>query len=71
MRPTTNWWYYYLAVAIVGFSILERYALKHPDRVNTLSITIRNLGQKWPLTIYVCGVFTGALSMHLWGCYLN
>lgn len=60
--PWIIWW---LAI-FLSFALLERYAFKHPDRTNTLSRFMWNLGQKFPLTLFLVGVVIGGLAVHFW-----
>ena len=54
-----------MAVAFVLlFAIFETYAFRHPDRQNTLSRSIYNLGKAWPISIFLLGLLTGALAAH-------
>lgn len=56
--------------AIVFFAVFEAYAFRHPDRVNTLSRAIATLGARWPLSIFLMGMFAGILASHFfwpWG----
>lgn len=50
--------------ALVLFTVLEAYAFRHPDRQNTLSRAIWTLGQNWPLSIFLMGMFAGGLAVH-------
>lgn len=50
--------------AIVFFAVVEAYAFKHPDRVNTLSREIAHIGAVFPLSIWFMGVFAGGLAVH-------
>jgi len=58
--PWIVWW---LAI-FVSFAILERYAFKHPDRENTLSRVMSNMGQFFPLSIGIVGLIVGSLMTH-------
>jgi 4-hydroxybenzoate polyprenyltransferase len=58
-------WIILTLVAIVAFSIFEAMAFRHPDRLNTLSRSIATLGAKWPLSIFLMGLFAGILAAHL------
>lgn len=58
---------YWIACAVLAailFIAGERYAFKHPDRQNTLSQSIYNLGSKFPLAIFIMGMFCGGLAVH-------
>lgn len=57
-------WIIATLVAIAAFAVLEGYAFRHPDRENTLSRAIWSLGQKWPLSIFLMGMFAGGLAVH-------
>jgi predicted outer membrane lipoprotein len=60
-------WIIGLCAAIAFFAVFEAYALRHPDRQNTLSMAIYTLGSKFPISILAMGIFIGALSVHfLW-----
>ena len=51
--------------AITFFAVFETRALQHPDRQNTLSHFLYTIGAKFPLSIWIMGVFCGALATHL------
>lgn len=51
-------------LAISFFAFFEVRAFRHPDRQNTLSRTIYNVGSKWPLSIFIMGMFCGSLATH-------
>lgn len=57
-------WLIAVLVAILVFAVLEARAFRHPDRQNTLSRTIFDLGAKWPLSIFIMGMFAGGLAVH-------
>lgn len=57
-------WLISALVALLVFIVIERYAFRHPDRQNTLSRAIWSLGQKWPLSIFLMGMFAGGLAVH-------
>lgn len=59
-----TWWIVATIAAVVIFIILEGYAFKHPDRENTLSRAVYNLGKNWPLSIFIMGMFAGGLAVH-------
>lgn len=46
--------------------MFEGYALKHPERLNTLSWVMATVGQKWPLSIGILGFFFGGLMAHFY-----
>jgi hypothetical protein len=50
--------------ALAYFIYFEARAFRHPERQNTLSRAIYNLGAKWPLSIFLMGLFTGGLATH-------
>ncbi len=53
------------AIAAIGFfAYFEARAFRHPDRQNTLSRWIFNLGQTWPLSIFLMGFMCGGLAVH-------
>jgi len=57
-------WIVLTLLAIAAFAWLEARAFRHPDRQNTLSRTIYDIGSKWPLSIWIMGVFCGGLAVH-------
>jgi hypothetical protein len=59
-------WLIGLAGAIAFFVAVEGLAFKHPERVNTLSFCLAWLGEKFPLSIWICGVLAGGLATHFW-----
>lgn len=50
--------------AIGFFTLFETLALKWPLRFDTLSTAIYTLGARWPLSIYLMGMFSGGLAVH-------
>lgn len=50
--------------AILFFAIFEARAFRHPERQNTLSRSIWLLGERWPLSIFLMGMFAGGLAAH-------
>jgi len=50
--------------AILFFAVFESIAFKHPQRQNTLSMAIYTIGSKWPLSIFLMGMFAGGLAVH-------
>ena len=62
-------WIIGVLVAIVFFTVFEWRAFKYPERQNTLSKTIYTIGAKWPLSIWLMGVFAGALATHFFWHY--
>ena len=50
--------------AILFFAYFEARAFRHPDQQNTLSHFIAGMGAKWPLSIFLMGMFCGILAAH-------
>jgi hypothetical protein len=65
-----EWWMWlvFLFVVVGGFALVEGLAMKHPERQYTLSRCIAYLGANFPLSIWVCGIFSGGLAVHFWAC---
>ena len=62
---TLTWiWWVGLIAAVVFFAAIEGLAFKYPQRQNTLSRTIYDIGSKWPLSIFIMGMFAGGLGVH-------
>lgn len=59
----TPWWIG-SAMAIFFFAYFEARAFRHPERQNTLSRWIYQIGQTWPLSIFLMGGFTFGLAVH-------
>lgn len=59
-----DYWIVWTLIAIAAFAVGEGYAFKHPDRQNTLSRAVTTLGAKWPLSIFIMGMFAGGLAVH-------
>lgn len=57
-------WLVGLFAAMAFFAWFEATAMRHPTRWNTLSRAIYNLGSKWPLSIFIMGMFAGGLAVH-------
>lgn len=57
-------WIIGILLAIAFFAYFEWRAFKHPERENTLSFWIYSIGQKWPLSIWLMGMFAGGLAVH-------
>lgn len=57
-------WLVGTALAIAFFAWFEVRAFRHPERQNTLSRWIYNLGQNWPLSIWLMGMLAGGLAVH-------
>ena len=51
-------------LAIVFFVVFERYAFNHPNRQHTLSMWVFTIGARWPLSIFLMGMFVGGLAVH-------
>lgn len=60
-----TYWVICTLVAILVFAIGESYAFRHPERQNTLSRAIYNLGKNWPFAIFLMGMFAGGMAVHL------
>ena len=65
----SGWWMWgvFFVLVVGGFGLVEGLAIKYPQRQDTLSFCMAWLGQKCPFSIWVCGVFAGALAFHFWG----
>lgn len=59
----TIWVLWWLAI-VASFTILEARAIRHPDRQNTLSRFMWEIGQKFPLSLVIWGLLIGGLSVH-------
>jgi hypothetical protein len=57
-------WVLGLIGAVAFFIFVEGYAFRHPQQQNTLSRTIYDLGSKFPLSIWIMGMFAGGLAVH-------
>jgi hypothetical protein len=57
-------WIVGIVGAVLWFAYFETRAFRHPDRQNTLSRFIFNLGQSWPLSIFLMGMLAGGLAVH-------
>jgi hypothetical protein len=62
-------WLIGLVGAVGFFAAVEEYAIRQPTKQWTLSRCIAWLGQNFPLSIWVCGVFTGAMAVHFFWHY--
>lgn len=74
MNLTWMWLVIWFPLAIGSFTVIEAYAIRHPQRQWTLSRTIANAGAKWPLSIGLWGMFFGGLMVHFFwhfGCDLG
>lgn len=57
-------WIILTLLAIAAFAYFEWRAFRWPQRQNTLSRFVYDVGAKWPLAIWLCGVFAGGLAVH-------
>jgi hypothetical protein len=57
-------WIALTLAAIAAFAVFEARAFRHPERQNTLSRAIYDIGSRWPLSIWIMGVFCGGLAVH-------
>jgi hypothetical protein len=57
-------WVIWLLLVVLSFTVLEAYSFRHPERMNTLSRFIWNIGQKWPLSLVLYGMLFGGLAVH-------
>jgi hypothetical protein len=51
-------------IAILFFAYFEWRAFRYPTSQHTLSMWIYTLGSKWPLSIFLMGMFCGGLAVH-------
>ena len=51
---------------VAFFAAFETLAFKWPTRFNTLSRFVFNLGQNWPLSIFLIGFICGGLAVHFY-----
>ena len=58
-------WLIGLAVAAVFFAVFETRAILEPGRQDTLSHFVYKTVHDRPMTIYLIGMFTGVLVVHL------
>ena len=59
-------WIIWIAAILISFAVLERYAFDHPNRANTLSRFIWEIGQRWPLSLVIYGMVFGGLAVHFY-----
>lgn len=59
-------WTLWLIAIVVSFAIFEVRAFKFPERQDTLSRFIWNIGQKWPLSLVLFGMLFGGLAVHFY-----
>jgi hypothetical protein len=64
-------WLVWIAAIFISFAIFEGYALKHGDRMWTLSRLVSTIGAKWPLSIALLGFLFGGLLVHFYWPYDN
>ena len=57
-------WIIGVVAAVAFFAYFEWRAFKYPERQNTLSRWIYNMGQTWPLSIFLMGLLCGGLAVH-------
>jgi hypothetical protein len=57
-------WIIAALIATSAFTVLEGYALNHPERMHTLSYCVAWVGKRWPLSLFLWGLFVGALAVH-------
>ncbi len=57
-------WIFGTLAAICFFAVFEGLAFRWPQRYNTLSRAIYNISAKWPLSIFLMGMFCGGLAVH-------
>jgi hypothetical protein len=62
-------WLMGLVMAITFFAMVETYAIRYPTNQWTLSHCIAWLGVNFPLSIWICGVFAGAMAVHFFWPY--
>jgi len=58
-------WTIFILLIVVGFAVLEGYALSHPDGLS-LSQYLWDASVAWPPLPFVLGNLTGGLAVHLW-----
>ena len=51
-------------LAVAFFAYFEARAFRHPERQNTLSHAVYEIGATWPLSIFLMGMFAGGLAVH-------
>lgn len=59
-------WIIWGVVILLSFVVLERYAFVHPERENTLSRAMANMGSAFPLSIGLVMFVVGGLCVHFW-----
>lgn len=57
-------WLLGVVLAVAYFAYFETMAFVHPEQYDTLSHVVSTMGAHWPLSIYICGCFSGGLSVH-------
>ena len=66
MKNRSRWflvWAIWLATIAATFGVLEAMAWNNGV---TLSRFVWDLGEAWPLFIWLCGALTGGLAVHFW-----
>lgn len=51
---------------LIFFAVFEVRAFRHPDRANTLSRFVYDIGKAWPMSIFLLGLLVGILATHFW-----
>ena len=64
-------WFVWIAAIWASFAVFEGYALRHNDRMWTLSRLVSTIGAKWPLSIAFMGFLFGGLLVHFYWPYDN
>lgn len=57
-------WVIGILIAIAFFVWFEARAFRWPDRQNSLSRWVYDIGAKFPLAIWIMGAFAGGLAVH-------
>lgn len=57
-------WILGAVISVAWFAVFETISFNHPDRMNTLSRSVATLGARWPLSIFLLGLFVGVLASH-------
>ena len=57
-------WIVGVVAAVLYFALFEARAFRHPERQNTLSRWIYDMGARWPLSIFLMGMLCGGLAVH-------
>jgi hypothetical protein len=64
-------WFLWFGLIWTSFAVFEGYALRHPERMWTLSRLVSTIGAKWPLSIALLGFLFGGLLVHFFWPYDN